>query len=90
MTSRTLATAVSACVLLAGTAAAPRPAHAAVAPVFAAYIVDTTGKEVGRATFTGVDTGGVLVRIDTVGLKPGKHGMHRAWSRTGFRFQTAT
>lgn len=76
MTSRTLATAAAACVLLAGSAGVPRAAHAATAPVFAAYIVDTTGKEVGRATFTGVDTGGVLVRIDTVGLTPGKHGMH--------------
>ncbi len=76
MISRTLTTAAAVGVLLGGSVAVPRTANAAIAPVFAAYIVDTTGKEVGRATFTGVDTGGVLVRIDTQGLTPGKHGMH--------------
>lgn len=75
MTSRTFLTAATACALLVGSAGAPRVATAAVAPTFAAYIVDTTGQEVGRATFVGVD-GGVLVRIDTLGLTPGVHGMH--------------
>ena len=77
MTSRTLSTAAFACAFVAGATGAPRTAGAAnLTPTFAAYIVDTTGKEVGRATFVGVDTGGVLVRIDTVGLTPGKHGLH--------------
>ncbi|GAC1550327.1 MAG: superoxide dismutase family protein [Vulcanimicrobiaceae bacterium] len=76
MTPRTFATVATACALLAFSAGSPRSAAAAGPPTFAAYIVDTTGKEVGRATFVGVDTGGVLVRIDTQGLTPGKHGMH--------------
>ncbi len=75
MHSKSFLTAAAACVLVA--VAAPGRVHAADrTPTFAAYIVDTKGAQVGTATFVGVDTGGVLVRIDTNGLTPGNHGMH--------------
>jgi Cu-Zn family superoxide dismutase len=51
-------------------------AIAAGPPTFAAYIVDTTGKQVGTATFIGIKEGGVQVHVDTSGLAPGMHGMH--------------
>jgi Cu-Zn family superoxide dismutase len=75
MTIRTFLTASVSGVLALASVAAPPLAQAAGVPTFAAYIVDTTGKEVGTATFIGVD-GGVQVRVDTTGLTPGKHGMH--------------
>jgi Cu-Zn family superoxide dismutase len=52
------------------------PAQAGPRPTFAAYIVDPSGKALGTATFVGVDTGGVQVRVDVTGLTPGLHGMH--------------
>src|SRR5580704_2697872 len=76
MSKRMLRTAaVTGCALLACTIAAPRSAPAATM-TYAAYIYDTAGKQLGQATFVGVDTGGVLIRIDVSGLPPGKHGMH--------------
>ncbi len=75
MKMKSIMTAAAACVLVAG--AVPTGVHAADrTPTYAAYIVDPSGKEMGTATFVAIDTGGVLVRIDTVGLTPGKHGMH--------------
>ena len=47
----------------------------AAPPTFAAYIVDTTGKAVGTATFISV-ANGVQVHVDAMGLVPGMHGMH--------------
>jgi Cu-Zn family superoxide dismutase len=69
------AAAVAGCALLVAAIAAPRPASAAI-PTFAAYIYDASGKQLGVATFVGIDTGGVQVRVDVTGLPPGKHGMH--------------
>ncbi len=75
MTSKSLITLAFASALAVGAPLAPASA-ADRTPTYAAYIVDPAGKEVGRATFVGIDTGGVLVRIDTMGLTPGRHGMH--------------
>jgi len=76
MTMRMFKTAAfAACALLVAAVAVPRPAMSAI-PTFAAYIYDTTGKQVGQATFIGIDTGGVQVRVEVSGLPPGKHGMH--------------
>ena len=75
MNSKSILTAAAACVLVVGVV--PARVHAADrTPTYAAYIVNPAGKEVGTATFVAIDTGGVLVRIDTNGLTPGKHGMH--------------
>jgi len=77
MTMRMLKTvAFAACALLVAAVATLRPAISAQAPTFAAYIYDTTGKQIGQAIFVGIDTGGVQVRVDVSGLPPGKHGMH--------------
>ena len=51
-------------------------ASAAPPPTYAAYIVDTTGKLVGTATFISISGGGVQVHVDAAGLVPGMHGMH--------------
>lgn len=75
MNYRTFVPAAALGVVAAGVAPAPLVA-ADRTPTYAAYIVDAVGTPVGTATFVGVDTGGVLVRIDTKGLKPGRHGMH--------------
>jgi Cu-Zn family superoxide dismutase len=67
--------AAAGCALLALAVAAPRHVTAATM-TYAAYIYDPAGKQLGQATFVGVDTGGVLVRIDVSGLPPGRHGLH--------------
>ncbi len=67
--------ALAACALLVAAVATPRPANSAI-PTFAAYIYDTTGKQIGQATFIGVDIGGVQVRVEVSGLPAGNHGMH--------------
>ena len=75
MNSKSFLTAAAVCALVAS--GMPSRVHAADrTPTYAAYIVDSAGKEVGTATFVAIDTGGVQVRVDTVGLAPGKHGMH--------------
>jgi Cu-Zn family superoxide dismutase len=61
--------------LVAVVGLAAQPGRAAVT-TYAAYIQDASGKQLGVATFVGVDTGGVQVRIDVTGLPPGLHGLH--------------
>jgi Cu-Zn family superoxide dismutase len=51
-------------------------AIAARQPTYAAYIVDATGKQVGVATFIGIEGGGVQIHVETTGLEPGMHGLH--------------
>jgi Cu-Zn family superoxide dismutase len=75
MTTMLRLTTVAVCALLFATVGSLRPALTQSAPTFAAYIYDTTGKQLGQATFIGVDNG-VQVRVDVTGLPPGKHGMH--------------
>ena len=67
---------LSAAVVLIFTGAVTATASAAPPPTYAAYIIDPTGKEVGVATFIGIESGGVQIHVDTTGLTPGVHGMH--------------
>jgi Cu-Zn family superoxide dismutase len=69
------AAAVIGCAAFAAGAAGVQTARAAVAPTYAAYVIDPAGKQLGVATFVGVDNG-VQIRIDVTGLTPGLHGMH--------------
>jgi Cu-Zn family superoxide dismutase len=73
---RTLLTAVAAVCALGISAIPPQSSAAPKTPQYAAYIVDTKNAPLGVAYLTGVNTGGVLFRIDVNGLPPGKHGMH--------------
>jgi Cu-Zn family superoxide dismutase len=74
--TRAFVTVAVSCAILTGAGSVPRAASAAPPPTYGAYIIDTTGKEVGSATFIGVDTGGVEIHVDVSGLTPGLHGMH--------------
>ncbi len=76
MTTRMITASVAAGVAALSVAfAAPLLSPAAVT-TYAAYVYDAAGKPLGQVTFVGVDTGGVLVRVDVTGLPPGLHGMH--------------
>src|ERR1700688_968410 len=76
MTTMLRFTAITVCALLIVTVGSLRPARTQPAvPMFAAYIYDTTGKQLGQALFLDVDNG-VQVRVDVTGLPPGAHGMH--------------
>jgi len=76
MTTMLRFTTIAVCALLFATVGSLRPALTQRAvPTFAAYIYDTTGKQLGQALFLDVDNG-VQVRIDVTDLPPGAHGMH--------------
>ena len=75
MTSRTLVASIALGAAFLVQSLTSPAAHAAPAPMYAAYIVDPTGKDLGRATFIQVDSG-VQVLVDVKGLPPGMHGMH--------------
>jgi len=51
------------------------PALALASPAATADLKDAEGKPVGRATFTATP-GGVQVKVEVSGLKPGPHGFH--------------
>jgi Cu-Zn family superoxide dismutase len=75
-TSMLRITASAVCALLLATIASLRPALTQPpAPTYAAYIYDTTGKQLGQAILVDVDNG-VLFRVDVSGLPPGSHGFH--------------
>jgi len=74
MMTRTIAASIAAGMAALSLAIAVRPVQAA-ATTYAAYVYDTTGKQIGQVTFVGVD-GGVQVRVDVSGLPPGAHGFH--------------
>jgi len=76
MTTMLRFTAIAVCALLFATVGSLRPVLTQpMVPTFAAYIYDTTGKQLGQALFLDVDNG-VQVRVDVTGLPPGAHGMH--------------
>lgn len=51
------------------------PALALASPAATADLKDATGKPVGTATFTAGE-GGVRVKVQVTGLRPGPHGFH--------------
>ena len=70
-----LAASLAACVSVTTTDYSWRPSRAATGDFGEATLIDSAGRNIGRAVFTQGPTG-LLIRIEADGLTPGWHGVH--------------
>ena len=70
-----LAASLAACVSVTTNDYSGRPSRAATGDFGEATLIDSAGRNIGRAVFTQGPTG-LLIRIEADGLTPGWHGVH--------------